>query len=55
MLLKQTIRRVFPGFNETYYGFESFSDLLEHFADEGLIALNYDEDRRNYQIKRKKK
>ncbi|MBL8852111.1 MAG: NYN domain-containing protein [Planctomycetaceae bacterium] len=54
-LLKQTIRRVFPGFNETYYGFESFSDLLEHFADEGLIDLNYDEDRRNYQIRRKKK
>jgi len=54
-LLKQTIRRVFPGFNESYYGFESFSDLLEHFADEGLIDLNYDEDRRNYQIQRKKK
>jgi len=54
-LLKQTIRRVFPGFNETYYGFESFSELLEHFADEGLIDLNYDEDRRNYQIRRKKK
>lgn len=54
-LLKQTIRRVFPGFNETYYGFESFSELLEYFADEGLIDLNYDEDRRNYQIRRKKK
>ena len=54
-LLKQTIRRVFPGFNETYYGFESFSELLVHFADEGLIDLNYDEDRRNYQIRRKKK
>ncbi|MFO1094555.1 MAG: NYN domain-containing protein [Planctomycetaceae bacterium] len=54
-LLKQTIRRVFPGFNETYYGFESFSDLLEYFADEGLIDLNYDEGRRNYQIRRKKK
>jgi uncharacterized LabA/DUF88 family protein len=54
-LLKQTIRRVFPGFNESYYGFESFSDLLEHFADEGLIDLEYDEGRRNYQIQRKKK
>lgn len=54
-LLKQTIRRVFPGFNESYYGFETFSDLLEYFADEGLIDLEYDEERRNYQIRRKKK
>ena len=54
-LLKQTIRRVFPGFNESYYGFENFSELLEYFADEGLIELEYDEDRRNYQIERKKK
>ena len=54
-LLKQTIRRVFPGFNESYYGFETFSDLLEYFADEGLIDLEYDEGRRNYQIRRKKK
>ena len=54
-LLKQTIRRVYPGFSESYYGFESFSDLLEHFADEGLIDLEYDENRRNYQIERKKK
>jgi uncharacterized protein (TIGR00288 family) len=54
-LLKQTIRRVFPGFNESYYGFETFSDLLEYFADEGLIDLEYDEERRNYQIQTKKK
>ena len=27
-ILKQAIRRVFPGFNEGYYGFRSFSDLL---------------------------
>ncbi|REJ86562.1 MAG: NYN domain-containing protein [Planctomycetota bacterium] len=54
-LLKQTIRRVYPGFNESYYGFESFSDLLEYFADEGMIDLEYDEDRRNYQVIRKKK
>ena len=54
-LLKQTIRRVYPGFSESYYGFESFSELLEHFADEGLIDLEYDEDRRNYQVIRQKK
>jgi uncharacterized LabA/DUF88 family protein len=53
-MLKQAIRRVFPGFAESYYGFESFSDLLHHFEDEGAIELEYDEDRRNYQIRRKK-
>jgi uncharacterized protein (TIGR00288 family) len=28
-MLKQAIRRVYPGFNEGYYGYRSFSDLLE--------------------------
>ena len=28
-MLKQAIRRVYPGFNEGYYGYENFSDLLE--------------------------
>ncbi|MGD0044834.1 MAG: NYN domain-containing protein, partial [Isosphaeraceae bacterium] len=27
--LKQAIRRIYPGFNEGYYGYGSFSDLLE--------------------------
>ena len=50
-LVKQTIRRVYPGFNETYYGFQSFSDLLEAAEDEGLIALDFDEDRGNYKVR----
>ncbi len=50
-LVKQTIRRVYPGFNETYYGFQTFSDLLEAAEDEGLIALDYDEDRGNYKVR----
>src|SRR5699024_10757986 len=28
-LVKQTIKRVYPGFDESYYGFKSFSDLLK--------------------------
>ena len=52
-LLKQVIRRVYPGFSESYYGYSSFSDLLEEVADLGLIELEYDHDRRNYQIRRK--
>ncbi len=48
--LKQAIRRVYPGFNEGYYGYHCFSDLLEALSDRGLIELDYDEARGNYKI-----
>jgi len=48
--LKQAIRRVFPGFNEGYYGFNSFSELLEAIDDKGLIELEYDESKKNYKV-----
>lgn len=51
--LKQAVRRVFPGFNEGYYGYASFSDMLEDLAADGLIEIEYDESRGNYQIRRK--
>jgi uncharacterized protein (TIGR00288 family) len=50
-LLKQAIRRVFPGFNEGYYGYGSFSDLLEDIKSKGLIELEYDESRGNYKVR----
>ncbi|MBW3542486.1 MAG: NYN domain-containing protein [Planctomycetes bacterium] len=53
-MLKQAVRRVYPGFNEGYYGYGSFSDLLEEVADAGLIELDFDESRGNYQVRRKK-
>ena len=53
--LKQAVRRVHPGFNEGYYGYASFSELLKEIADKGLVELEYDESRGNYQIRRKKK
>ena len=53
-MLKQTVRRVYPGFNEDYYGYASFTELLQDLADDGLIELGYDEGRRNFQIRRKK-
>ena len=53
-MLKQAIRRVFPGFNEGYYGFRSFSDLLEEIKNQGLIDLEYDESRGNYKVRRTK-
>lgn len=51
--LKQAVRRVFPGFNEGYYGYASFSDLLQDLADDGLIDIEYDASRGNYQIRRR--
>ena len=52
-LLKQTIRRVFPGFNEGYYGYSSFSEMLESLEKKGLIVLDYDESRGNYKVRPK--
>ena len=46
-MLKQAIRRVYPGFNEGYYGYGSFSDLLEDIKAKGLIELEYDDSRGN--------
>ena len=52
--LKQAIRRVDPGFNEGYYGYRSFSDLLEELKAKGLIELEYDDSRGNYKVRRQK-
>lgn len=50
--LKQAVRRVYPGFNESYYGYASFSHMLKEIADDGLIELEFDASRRNYQVRR---
>jgi uncharacterized protein (TIGR00288 family) len=42
-MVKQALKRRNPGFNETYYGFRSFSDLLEEAGEKGLIRLEPDE------------
>jgi uncharacterized protein (TIGR00288 family) len=52
--LKQAIRRVYPGFNEAYYGYRSFSDLLEDLQADKLIELEFDDSRRNYMVRRSK-
>jgi uncharacterized protein (TIGR00288 family) len=49
-LIKQTIRRVYPGFNEGYYGYRSFGDLLSDAQKQGIIDLEYDEDRGNFKV-----
>jgi hypothetical protein len=42
-MVKQTIKRRQPGFNESYYGFRSFSALLEEAQRIGLMRLERDE------------
>jgi uncharacterized protein (TIGR00288 family) len=42
-MVKQAIKRRNPGFNETYYGYRAFSDLLEEAGEKGLIKLEPDE------------
>jgi uncharacterized protein (TIGR00288 family) len=42
-MVKQAIKRRKPGFNESYYGFRSFSALLEEAERTGLIGLERDQ------------
>jgi uncharacterized protein (TIGR00288 family) len=50
-LVKPTLKRVYPGFNESYYGYTTFAELLQDAAKEGLIQLELDEQRGNYRVK----
>ncbi len=50
-MVKQATRRVFPGFNEEYYGFTSFAELLEYVREQGMIELEFDEKRGNYIVR----
>jgi uncharacterized protein (TIGR00288 family) len=49
-MVKQTLKRRRPGFNETYYGFRSFNKLLEEAAQRRLIVLERDEKSGGYVI-----
>ena len=42
-MVKQAIKRRRPGFSESYYGFRSFSKLLEEAATRKLVTLEHDE------------
>jgi uncharacterized protein (TIGR00288 family) len=50
-MVKQTIRRVHPGFNEEYYGYSSFAALLEDAKATGDVELEFDERRGNYTVR----
>jgi len=49
-MVKQTLKRRRPGFNESYYGFRSFNKLLEEAAQRNLLALERDEKSGGYVI-----
>lgn len=49
-MIKQALKRRRPGFNESYYGFESFSKMLEEAEEQGLLKLEPDDRSGGYVI-----
>jgi uncharacterized protein (TIGR00288 family) len=50
-MVKQALKRRKPGFNEAYYGFASFSKLLDEAEARRLLILEHDEKSGGYIIK----
>ena len=50
-MIKQALKRRNPGFNESYYGFKAFSDLLEEAEKRKLVTLERDEKSGGYLIR----
>jgi uncharacterized protein (TIGR00288 family) len=51
-MVKQALKRRRPGFNESYYGFESFSKLLEEAQSRDQVDLELDERSGGYIIRK---
>jgi uncharacterized protein (TIGR00288 family) len=51
-MVKQTLKRRNPGFNESYYGFRTFSELLEDAQAHKLVVLEPDQKSGGYIIRR---
>ena len=49
-MVKETMKRKKPSFNETYYGFRSFSNLLEDAQRRGVVTLRRDQKSGSYII-----
>ncbi len=49
-MVKQTLKRRKPGFNERYHGFRSFSQLLEQMEQQKLVTLTHDKKSGGYII-----
>jgi uncharacterized protein (TIGR00288 family) len=50
-MVKQALKRRNPGFNERYYGFRSFNELLEEARSRNLLELERDEKSGGYIIR----
>jgi uncharacterized protein (TIGR00288 family) len=50
-MVKQALKRRNPGFNESYYGFSSFSKLLDEAESRNLLQLERDDKSGGYIIK----
>jgi uncharacterized LabA/DUF88 family protein len=50
-MVKQTLKRRKPGFNETFYGFRSFNQLLEEARARHLLELERDEKSGGYIVR----
>ena len=51
-MIKDTMKRKKPSFNETYHGYRTFSELLEDAAQHGLLELDTDKRSRTYVVTR---
>lgn len=50
-MVKQTMKRRRPGFNESYYGYRSFRELVEDAQKHHLLIMNRDEKTGQYTIR----
>ena len=51
-MIKDTMKRKKPSFNEAYHGYRTFSELLEDAQKEGLLDLEIDKRSRTYVVTR---
>lgn len=51
-MIKDTMKRKKPSFNEAYHGYRTFSELLEDAQKEGLVELETDKRSRTYVVTR---
>ena len=50
-MVKQALKRRMPGFNESYFGFRSFNDLLQEAELRGALRLERDEKSGGYTVR----
>jgi hypothetical protein len=51
-MIKDTMQRIRPSFNETYFGFRTFSELLEEAKQLNLVGLDTDPRSGTYVVSR---